>query len=49
VAIGKTIAESPRITAMLKMFEPTTLPMAMSGCPLKAAFNDTINSGIDVP
>ena len=37
------------MTPMLKMFEPTTFPMAMAPCPLAAAMELTINSGVLVP
>ena len=33
----------------LAMFEPITFPMAISGCPTKAARKLTTNSGADVP
>ena len=32
----------------LAIFEPITLPSAISACPLSAAFKLTINSGMDV-
>ena len=31
------------------MFEPTTLPSAISGAPSRAALTDTSNSGVEVP
>ena len=37
------------MTPMLKMFEPTTFPMAMAPWPLAAAIELTINSGVLVP
>ena len=38
----------PNTKARLATFEPKTLPKARSGCPSKAAFILTINSGADV-
>jgi len=42
-------AVSPRVAAMLKMFEPTTLPIAMSVEPFRTAPTETATSGALVP
>ena len=39
----------PRITAMLKVFEPTTLPTARSPLPRAAAVSEVHSSGVEVP
>ena len=39
----------PRTNKMLKMFEPTMLPTAISGCFFKAATMQVTNSGRLVP
>ena len=46
---GKKMAVRPRIPRMLKMFEPTILPMATSELPSRAPMTLTVSSGIDVP
>ena len=48
-AIGEMTAATPAISSTLAMFEPTTLPTAMSGDPFIAARSETRSSGIDVP
>ena len=46
---GATHAHKPAIPSRLKMFDPITLPTAMSGLPRRAATSDVTSSGIDVP
>ncbi len=46
---GEMSAASPRMNAMLKMFEPTALLSAISGFASSAAWTETTSSGIDVP
>jgi len=46
---GKRMAVNPRTKAILDTFDPTTLPMAISGLPESAAPKLTNNSGADVP
>ena len=43
------VAETPNMTPMLKMFEPTMFPIAISPCPLSVAFRLTTSSGALVP
>jgi hypothetical protein len=43
------MAEMPRISRMLAMLEPTTLPTAIPGDPAQAADREVRSSGIDVP
>ena len=43
------IAVRPRIPRILKMFDPTILPMAISDCFRNAAINEVASSGKDVP
>ena len=47
--IGKIVADAPIIRKILKIFEPTTLPTAISLSPFLAAITDVTNSGRDVP
>ena len=47
--IGENNAHTPKMRKVLKMFEPTTLPMAMSVWPPIAEITLIVNSGIDVP
>jgi hypothetical protein len=47
--IGASNALSPRISRMLAVFEPTTLPAAIAGLPLRAAETEVVNSGMEVP
>ena len=47
--IGRIIAQIPRIIRVLKIFEPVTLPIAISLLPLMADKVLTVSSGIDVP
>ena len=47
--IGPMIAVIPKTSPRLQMFEPTTLPMARSGLPESADFNEISNSGTEVP
>ena len=47
--IGETVAVTPRIQRMLKIFDPTTLPIAMSDCFRKAATTLVASSGRLVP
>lgn len=49
VGIGRISAATPRTMATLKMFEPTTLPTAMSVAPRRAATVEALNSGVLVP
>ena len=49
ITIGATIAAQPTMSSVLKMFEPTTLPSAMSGVPFRADTKLTNSSGADVP
>lgn len=46
---GRTSAASPRITATLNRFEPTTLSTAISPAPDNAALIETASSGALVP
>ena len=46
---GTMAAVQPRINRTLKMFDPTTLPIARSGLPLKAESTLTVSSGAEVP
>jgi hypothetical protein len=46
---GRSRAARPRISAMLAMLEPTTLPTATSLAPESAASTDTTSSGALVP
>ena len=46
---GHTTADRPATTSRLKMFEPTTLPTAISLAPWIAAVTLTASSGADVP
>ena len=46
---GTTVEQSPRMSRMLAMFDPTTLPSAMSGRPLTTETTDEASSGSDVP
>jgi len=47
--IGVTVAVVPRIRNMLKMFDPTMFPTAISGSFLRAAATEVASSGSDVP
>ena len=49
MTIGATIAAQPTMNSALKMFDPTTLPTAMSGVPFRADTRLTNSSGADVP
>lgn len=49
ILMGANTDEIPRIQKILKIFEPTILPTAISFCPFRAATIDVISSGIDVP
>lgn len=49
MATGKSKAVSPRIPRILKIFEPTTLPIVTSGFPFKAPTKLTTSSGMEVP
>ena len=46
---GRITALTPRIQNVLNMFEPITLPMAMSACFLYAATAEVASSGNEVP
>ena len=46
---GYIMAVTPSIKAILAIFDPTTLPIAISGFPLKAACILTRSSGAEVP
>ena len=47
--IGKISAQTPMIKRILAVFEPTTLPSAISDEPARAARTETRSSGIEVP
>ena len=47
--MGETIEQVPSTANMLNIFEPTTLPIAMSPWPPIAEIKLTASSGIDVP
>ena len=47
--MGATMAVIPTISNVLKTFDPTTFPTAISDVPLIADISDTKNSGIEVP
>jgi len=49
ILIGDTVDDIPIIPNMLNMFDPTTLPIAISASFLKAAIIDVISSGKLVP
>ena len=49
VAIGNSIAVTPRMPSTLKILEPTTLPMATSELPETAPLRLTSSSGNEVP
>lgn len=46
---GCKIEQVPKINAMLNMFEPIILPIAISDFFLNAAVTEETNSGIEVP
>ena len=46
---GKMAAVAPRMSKVLQMFEPITLPNAMSPCPVIADDRLMNNSGDEVP
>ena len=46
---GRIKAQTPRMTKTLKMFDPTTLPIATSLWPPMAESTDTTSSGVEVP
>ena len=46
---GRIRAQTPRMTKTLKMFDPTTLPIATSLLPAMAESADTTSSGVEVP
>ena len=46
---GMINAVAPKISAILAMFDPIALPMAMPGLPCSAAIVDTRISGAEVP
>mgnify|MGYP000835876045 CR=1 FL=1 len=46
---GWIVALMPRISRMLAMFDPMTLPSAMSALPLNSDTSDEASSGSDVP
>ena len=47
--IGEIKPVIPRMARILKTLEPTTLPMAMPLCPLRADMMEVASSGSDVP
>lgn len=47
--IGKIITVRAKTRAMFAMFDPITLPSAISGCPVIAESRLTISSGAEVP
>ena len=47
--MGLIKAVSPNIKNTLKIFDPTTLPIAISGCPSMPEITLTTNSGMLVP
>ena len=47
--MGEITPVTPKISKMLKTFEPNTLPMAMPLLPLRAATALVASSGSDVP
>ena len=49
ITSGQTAADRPATISRLKMFEPTTLPTAISFAPRRAAVTLTASSGMDVP
>ena len=46
---GRIRAQTPRMTKTLKMFDPTTLPIATSLWPPMAESTETTSSGVEVP
>ena len=46
---GRIRAQTPRMTKTLKMFDPTTMPIATSLLPAMAESTDTTSSGVEVP
>ena len=49
IVIGQITAVTPRMSRTLKIFEPMTLPMAISALPCKAPMKLTTISGAEVP
>lgn len=47
--MGRTMATMPIITRMLKMLDPTTLPMASWVAPRAADMTEMTSSGAEVP
>ena len=49
ISKGRIMAVTPIIRNTLAMFEPSTLPMAMSPWPVRALCIETKSSGAEVP
>ena len=49
MGMGSSTAVRPRMSRVLKMLDPTTLPMAISAFPCEAPMKLTTISGADVP
>ena len=49
MSMGRSRAVRPRMSSVLKMLEPTTLPMAISALPCAAPMKLTTISGAEVP
>ena len=49
IAIGATSAAAPSINRLLAILEPTMLPQAIAGDPMRAASILVTSSGMDVP
>ena len=49
IVSGAMMAVTPRISIVLKIFEPTMFPIAMSALPCKEERKLTTISGVDVP
>lgn len=49
ICIGWIRAETPSTQKILKIFDPTILPTAISFCPFRAATREVTSSGSEVP
>ena len=49
IASGVIVAQEPKMSSMLAMFEPITLPNASAPCPFDTATKLAASSGRDVP
>ena len=49
ISIGKIVADIPNTNKILKIFDPNTLPKAISFSPFLAATKEVTSSGKEVP